>query len=111
MANATNEKVTATKKISDLITGKEYKVHFFKFGSQTNKKTGAKFLSGSFILEDESGKFWCSTPSENSAYKLVGASTSTVNGLPAKIDSVEITEYNSYKDFKPNLVARELPIQ
>lgn len=100
----TNEKVTVNKSIKELIVGEKYDVHYFKFGSKTNRKTNQKFISASMILSGSDGvKFWCSAPTEKSAFKLIGACTANFNGLPLKITAVTVTENNGYKDFTASI--------
>lgn len=71
--------------------------------------TRGTFMSAYFLVqtgETEDDLVWVNTPRESSAFKAIGAMTSTINGNPVNITGIEITQINNYYDFKYNLSER-----
>lgn len=71
--------------------------------------TRGAFMSAYLLVqtgETENDLVWVNTPRETSAFKAIGAMTSTINGNPVNITGIEITNTNNYFDFKYELTER-----
>lgn len=87
--------------------GTEFPVKYAGFKKVTS--TRGAFMSAYFLVqtgETENECVWVNTPRETSAFKAIGAMTSTINGNPVNITGIEITVNNSYYDFKYELAER-----
>lgn len=87
--------------------GKTFPVKYAGF----KKVVGARgsFMSAYFLIQTgdtENDCVWVNTPREASAFKAIGAMTATINGNPVNITGIEITQSNSYYDFKYELTER-----
>lgn len=68
------------------------------------------FMSAYFLVQTgdtENDCVWVNTPRESSAFKAIGAMTSSINDNPVNITGITITEHNGYYDFKYELTERK----
>ncbi len=94
--------------IKELATlGNTFNVKYAGFKKVTGKR--GSFMSAYFLVQtgDNADELvWVNTPRESSAFKAIGAMTSTINGSPVNITGIEITRSNDYYDFKYELTER-----
>lgn len=106
MAKKKNEYGKMT--IKELATlGNTFPVKYAGFKKVTGMR--GSFMSAYFLVqtgETENDLVWVNTPRETSAFKAIGAMTSTINGNPTNITRIEITCSNNYYDFKYELTER-----
>lgn len=88
------------------LLGSDFPVKYAGF----KKVVGARgaFMSAYFLVQtdDEKDLVWVNTPREASAFKAIGAMTSTINGNPVNITRLKVTNSKGYFDFQYELTER-----